>query len=141
MDTLIRRYILIADDAELNRNILAEIFQEHFEILEAVDGEQAVFLLEKYQKDIGLLLLDLIMPHMDGFDVLSYMRKKDLIETLPVLVITGDTTDESTHRAFELGAADVIHKPFSRDIVFRRGLNIIEQYESRLTFRPWMEGR
>ncbi len=124
--------IIIADDVEINRGILRDILEEQFEILEAADGAQAIELLDKHRDSIALLFLDLIMPNKSGMDVLVHMNATDMIQTIPVIIITGEATTESDVHAYELGAADIIHKPFARRIVLRRTLDIIELYEHRL---------
>lgn len=124
--------IIIADDVELNRSILRDIFDDQFEILEAADGAQAIELLDTYKDSIALLFLDLIMPKKSGVDVLVHMNTTDMIQSIPVIIITGEASTESDVHAYELGATDIIHKPFARRIVLRRTLDIIELYEHRL---------
>lgn len=123
--------LLIVDDAELNREILKEIFKGQFEILEAVDGEQALNIIDGRANEISLILLDLVMPKKNGLEVLAYMKRNGIIDHVPVIMITGESSIDSDVKAYEYGASDVIYKPFSRRIVIRRSLNIIELYESR----------
>ena len=123
--------LLIVDDAELNRDILKEIFKGQFEILEAVDGEQALNIIDGRANEISLILLDLVMPKKNGLEVLAYMKRNGIIDHVPVIMITGESSIDSDVKAYEYGASDVIYKPFSRRIVIRRSLNIIELYESR----------
>jgi len=123
--------ILIADDAEINREILKEIFVEQFEILEAVDGQQAIDLIESNIDQLSLILLDLVMPYKNGLEVMKHMTEKGYIQWIPVMMITGEATIESDVEAYEYGAADIIYKPFSAKVVMRRALNIIELYENR----------
>lgn len=123
--------ILIVDDAELNRDILGDIFEEQFEILKAEDGEKAIEIIDKYGADISIILLDLMMPKKSGLDVLAHMRYHNLLERIPVIMITGEATAESDLKAYEYGAADIIYKPFVDKVVTRRALNLIEQYTSK----------
>ncbi len=126
-----KKKILFVDDAELNREILKSIFEEQFDTLDAENGQQAIDILEENANDISLIFLDLLMPVKSGLDVLAYMKLHGLTEQIPVIVITAENTPESGLQVYEHGAADIIYKPFSRRIVTRRALNIIELYESR----------
>ena len=132
MNTFDRKTILIADDAKINRNLLKMIFHEQFEILEAEDGEIAINILSEKRGQISLLFLDLMMPNKDGLDVLKYMTESELINSVPVIMITGESTEESDVKAYEYGVSDIIYKPFVPNIVMRRALNIMELYEHRL---------
>lgn len=123
--------ILIVDDAEINRGILASIFEEQFEVMEAADGEAAIDIIDQMQDEISLIFLDLIMPKLNGFEVLAHMRYSNLIDKIPVVVVTGETVPDSIAKAYEYGAADVVYKPFSAVVVTRRVMNLMEQYKSR----------
>lgn len=123
--------ILVVDDASINRELIGAIFEEQFSIIEAENGCQAIELIDKYQDEISLIFLDLIMPEMDGIGVLENMKEKGQSEHIPVIMITGEATIDSDAKAYELGAADIIYKPFSSRVVTRRALNIIELYETR----------
>lgn len=120
--------ILIVDDEEVNRTILEVMFRSSFHIVEATNGQEAV---DRLEEDPGfvLVLLDIVMPIKDGFDVLEYMKQKGLIEQVPVILITSETIRDSEDRAYAYGIADVIHKPFYPDIVKRRAQNIIDLYQ------------
>ncbi len=122
--------ILIVDDEEVNRTILEVMFRSSFHIVEATNGQEAI---DKLEEDPGfvLVLLDIVMPVKDGFDVLEYMKQKGLIEQLPVILITSETIRDSEDRAYSYGIADVIHKPFYPDIVKRRAQNIMELYQHK----------
>lgn len=133
--------ILIADDMEINREILCDIFEEQFDIIQAEDGEETIDLISKYPQDIALILLDLQMPKKTGLDVLNYMNECDLINRIPVIMITGEATVESDVQAYELGAADIIYKPFASSVVMRRVLNIIELYQHRISIEEKLELR
>ena len=125
-----RQQILIVDDEEVNRTILSLMFDDDYEIVEAPNGVEAIGSIEK-NDDIALILLDVIMPVMDGFGVLDYMKEKDLLEKIPVILITSMTPQESEEKAYEYGIADVMHKPFDSAIIKRRANNIIELYQNK----------
>lgn len=120
--------ILIVDDAEMNRMILADMLSEQYEILEASDGKEAISVLEKYQMDISLVLLDIVMPEMDGFEVLTVMNKNVWIENTPVITISSETSSIYIDRAYDLGATDYINRPFDEKTVQRRVKNTIMLY-------------
>ncbi|MBO5622590.1 MAG: response regulator, partial [Butyrivibrio sp.] len=107
------RSILVVDDNEINRGILGEIFKDKYHILEAGNGLEAIKMMEHYGGNLAAVLLDIVMPEMDGYTVLEEMAKRDnLNETIPVLMITADTSTEAERTSYQKGAADVIHKPF-----------------------------
>ena len=124
--------ILIADDAELNRELIKYIFEEQYQILEAEDGEQTIDLMAKYNDKICLLFLDLLMQKKSGLDVLKFMIEKKYIESIPVIMITGEATDETDEKAYEYGASEIIYKPFAPNVVMRRAKNLIELFEHRV---------
>ncbi len=126
--------ILIADDAEINRTILRSLFKGEYNLLEAENGEQALMLLRQYQESITAVLLDLVMPEKDGYQVLEAMQAGNLLYHIPVIVITADDSADSKVRVFELGASDIITKPFEPNVVLSRVKNIIElgRYRRRL---------
>ncbi len=123
--------ILIVDDVDINREMLMAIFDEQFTMLEAADGQQAIDILKEHSDEICLIFLDLLMPVKSGMEVLAYMNRHGLINVIPVIVITAENTAESGVQVYEHGAADIIYKPFSKRIVTRRALNIIELYKNR----------
>ncbi|MDE5893835.1 MAG: response regulator, partial [Acetatifactor sp.] len=125
-----RQKILIVDDEEVNRAILENLFQDEYDIVQASNGKEAIRQIEA-NEDLVLILLDIVMPEMDGFGVLEYMKSKDMIEHLPVILITSETVRNSEDRAYAYGIADVIHKPFYPDIVKRRAGNIVELYQNK----------
>ncbi len=120
--------ILIVDDSEMNRCILSEMLGADYDILEATNGEEAIKLLRQHETGISLVLLDLVMPVMDGFGVLSYMNERNWIEDIPVIMISGEDSVSYVRRAFDLGVADYIKKPFDAQIVYRRVYNTITLY-------------
>lgn len=125
-----KQQILIVDDEEVNREILKGVFQNDYDIIEASNGMEAANQIQE-GKNIVLILLDVVMPVMDGFEVLDYLKKNDLLEKFPVILITGETVLNSEEQAYSFGVADVIHKPFYPHIVQRRAQNIIELYQSK----------
>ena len=133
--------ILIVDDAEINRDLLRNIFEEQFPILEAVDGENAIEILKEKSAEISIIFLDLVMPKKSGLEVLAFMREAELIGRIPVIMITGQATNETDVKAYEYGAADIIYKPFDAMVVMRRTTNLIEQYQSRNSIEEQLEMR
>ena len=123
-----RDTILIVDDMEINRVILSGLFQEEYHLLEAENGEQALLLLKQYHSNIAIMLLDVVMPVMDGYQVMKEMGRIGLLDEVPVVVITADNSLEGELRSFDLGASDIIVKPFEPHVVKRRVHNIIELY-------------
>lgn len=117
--------ILIVDDSEMNRSILSDILSDEYEIMEAGDGLQAMEILNKHANSISLVLLDIVMPRMDGFSVLSKMNETHLIETIPVIIISSENASLYVERAYELGALDYIQRPFDTLVVRQRALNTI----------------
>lgn len=126
-----RNKILIVDDIKLNRIILAQLFNAEYQILEAENGQEALTLLEKYSKSIVVILLDLLMPVLDGFETLHYLHTQKILSHIPVILITGDTSNQAEQKGYELGASDIITKPFDSNIVKKRVSNIIELYEHK----------
>ncbi len=125
-----RQQILIVDDEEINRAILNEMFRHEYDMLEAANGQEAIDQIENNQ-NIVLILLDIVMPVLNGFKVLNYMQEHDLIDTIPVILITAESVRDSEDKAYAYGVADVMHKPFYPHIVKRRGKNIIELYQNK----------
>ncbi len=125
-----KQQILIVDDEAINREILKTMFDE-YDRLEAENGREAI---EKIvgNRNLVLILLDISMPVMSGFDVLEYMKEHELLDRIPVILITGETVIDSEDKAYTYGVADVIHKPFYPHIVKKRSQNIIELYQSKL---------
>lgn len=136
-----KKTILIADDAEINRDILRVIFEEQFHILEAEDGEQAIEFLDASHEKIVLLFLDLMMPKKTGLQVMEHMKEKGYIKTIPVIMITGEATAETDVKAYEYGASDIIYKPFNEKVVMRRTINIMELFETRINMERMLKER
>ncbi len=120
--------LLVVDDSEMNREILKEILGKEYRILEACDGEEALKMLEQYGPEISLVLLDIIMPKMDGFEVLAYMNRDKWIEDIPVIMISSEESESYIRRAYELGASDYISRPFDTKVVYQRVINMIKLY-------------
>ena len=120
--------LLVVDDSEMNREILKEILGKEYRILEACDGEEALKMLEQYGTEISLVLLDIIMPKMDGFEVLAYMNRDKWIEDIPVIMISSEGSESYIRRAYELGASDYISRPFDTKVVYQRVINMIKLY-------------
>lgn len=123
-----KQKILIVDDSEMNRSILADMLGEEYEIIEAVDGSEAVVRLNIDSTDISLMLLDIVMPNMDGFEVLKVMNRRDWIKDIPVIMISAENSSSYVERAYELGVTDFINRPFDGMIVHRRVINTIMLY-------------
>lgn len=124
-EVITKQKILIADDSEMNRELLAAILEEEYDIIQANDGVQAVDCLQRHAEEISLLLLDIVMPHMDGFEVLSYMNKEHWIDSIPVVIISSENSPIYIKRGYDLGATDFIEKPFDANMVLRRSANAI----------------
>ena len=120
--------VLIVDDSDINREILSAILKNQYEIIEAASGEQCIDKIKSAGEDIALILLDLIMPGMSGFDVLNYLNDNRLIGKIPVITITGDESDNSVREAYEKGVSDYITRPFDARVVYRRVSNTVNLY-------------
>ncbi len=118
-----KQRILIADDSEMNRSILADMLGDEYEILEAENGLEAVSAIQKHRTEIDLVLLDIVMPEMDGFEVLTVMNRNNAIEDIPVIMISAETAPAHIERAYNLGVTDFITRPFNALVVHRRVVN------------------
>lgn len=136
-----KKTILIADDADINREILKVVFKEQFRILEAADGAQAIEILDAGHDEIVMLFLDLMMPKKNGLEVMEHMTEKGYMDRIPVIMITGEATAESDLKAYEYGASDIIYKPFNAKVVMRRTLNVLELFEKRIDMEAKLEER
>lgn len=133
--------ILIVDDEEVNRIILKGIFEEQYEVLEAANGEEALSVLDENAGKLVVVFLDLMMPVLNGFGVLDYMKEKGYMDRIPVILITGDSTAESQEKGYDYGVSDIIHKPFAPRVVMRRTRNIIDLYASYNEMEKQLEKR
>ncbi|MDL2215842.1 response regulator, partial [Ruminococcaceae bacterium OttesenSCG-928-N02] len=120
--------ILIVDDTELNRSLLQDILGSVYKTMEATNGLEALEILSQHHEEISLVLLDVVMPEMDGFEVLVQMNEKGYIKRVPVIMISAETAPESINRGYELGVADYINRPFDAGIIKRRIHNTIMLY-------------
>lgn len=127
--------ILVVDDKGINRYMLAGIFREQYEVLEAAGGEAAIKIIDeminKEGNQLAVILLDIIMPGIDGFGVLDYLKERDMLNIVPVVIVTDDSSEETAMRAFEYNVADMVIKPFEPRIIKRRVQNIMELYAYR----------
>nr|WP_296091780.1 diguanylate cyclase [uncultured Dorea sp.] len=123
-----KQQILVVDDSELNRGILIEMLKEEFDIIEAENGKEAVDKIRKYGKKLSVVLLDIVMPVMDGFEVLSVMNRNHWIEDIPVIMISSEESEGFIRKAFNFGVSDYISRPFDCDIVYQRVFNTIKLY-------------
>ncbi len=133
--------ILIVDDEKMNRALLKHIFDEQYEVLEAANGEEANALIDEHIDDLQVVFLDLMMPVLDGFGVLKHISDCYYTNRLPVILITGEATDESDEKAYDYGVSDIIYKPFAPRVVMRRTRNIIDLYKSRYEMEQTLEER
>ena len=120
--------ILIVDASEFNRAILKEILEETYEIIEADGGNEALHKIDEYGMKISLVLLDIIMPEKDGFEVLKYMEEERLISDIPVIIISSEDSANYIRRAYEMGVSDYINRTFDANIVYQRVSNTVKLY-------------
>ena len=126
-----RYTILIADDSEMNRAILADMLGDEYTVIEAQDGMEAINIFRERAADIDLLLLDIMMPELDGFGVLEAMRKYGWIGQIPVVMISAESSANFVERAYEMGATDYISRPFEALVVRRRVINTLMLFEKQ----------
>ena len=127
--------VLIVDDSSMNCDMLTSMLQDDFKLITASNGEECIDVLNKYGFGISLVLLDIFMPVMDGFEVLAYMNKNNLLNDIPVIMISGADSESFIRRAYSMGASDYISRPFDEKVVYRRVYNIIKLFgkQRRLT--------
>lgn len=123
--------VMIVDDSDLNREILSSMLSSEFNILEASNGEDCLAMLEEYGTAISIVLLDIVMPGMSGFEVLKVMNSDHLIEDIPVIMISSDNSDTSVREAYEMGVSDYISRPFDAKVVYHRVFNTIKLYSKQ----------
>ncbi|MDE7295896.1 MAG: diguanylate cyclase, partial [Clostridia bacterium] len=128
---MMKQKILVVDDSEMNRSILADILGEDFEVIEACDGFEAINNMRSYGVELALVLLDIVMPRMDGFEVLTMMNNYKWIQDIPVIMISAENSSSYMDRAYELGATDYIQRPFDALVVRRRAINTIMLYSKQ----------
>lgn len=123
--------ILIVDDSKVNRDLLSYILEDDYAILKASNGLEAIEIIERKKTHLKLILLDLLMPEMDGFEVLRQMKKSEFTGKIPVIVISSESDDEVQVKAFEYGVSDYITKPFGKEVVKQRVQNVIDLFDYR----------
>lgn len=123
--------VLIVDDSKSNREMLAEILMDKYSILTAENGKEALEIIDKEQENLVAILLDLIMPEMDGYEVLKELQKNGIIDRIPVVIISAETSTKSEGECIENGAADYVHKPFNSHVVLSRVESVERLYQSR----------
>lgn len=123
-----KKIALVVDDSAINREILATVLKNDFEIAEATSGQECVDALKKYGDKIAVVLLDLVMPETDGFYALEKMRSEHLADSVPVIITTGDSSNESVARAYEIGIADYINRPFDVKVIYSRVKNAVQLF-------------
>ena len=132
-NNVVKRKVLIVEDNEINREILKETLEDDYDVLEAVNGEEGLNILSQYYKDISLILLDVVMPVCDGFEFLSRQKSDSLLASVPVIVITGNNSQEDELKCLGLGAVDFITKSYNARIVKSRIDSVIKLRESSMT--------
>lgn len=123
-----RQTILIVDDTNVNRSMLSDILEDEYDILEARDGLEAIDILRQREGAIALMLLDIVMPNMDGFEVLAYLHRREWSDQIPVIIISAETSPTYIRKGFELGVSDYVSRPFDPEVVSQRVRNAIALY-------------
>ena len=134
MYSMLNEKILVVDDVGLNREILSALLSDSYNIIEAADGEQAINILKNSHEDISIVLLDLIMPKVSGFEVINFMKTSGIINHVPVIVISVEQDIKTEQKCLELGVSDFIKKPFNKGVVKKRIKNLVDlfAYKNRL---------
>jgi len=120
--------MLIVDDEEINRLILRELFEDQFDVLEADNGAKALKIINKYKQELSVIMLDIVMPVRNGFDVLIEMNETGLIKSVPVILITSDYHDDNLLLGYKLGVSDIANKPINGEIIQKRVENVVDLY-------------
>lgn len=121
--------VLVVDDSDMNRFLLSQILLDDYNVIEACDGVEATQIIQDHFKELSIVLLDIVMPRMDGFGVQEFMNANDLIQDLPVIMISSMDEDSAIRRCYELGISDYVRRPFSADVVGKRVYNIVRLYQ------------
>lgn len=121
--------VLVVDDSDMNRFLLSQILLDDYNVIEACDGVEATQIIQDHFKELSIVLLDIVMPRMDGFGVLEFMNANDLIQDLPVIMISSMDEDSAIRRCYELGISNYVRRPFSADVVGKRVYNIVRLYQ------------
>ena len=130
-----RQTILIVDDTMVNRSVLSDILSDEYDILEAHDGSEAIKLLRQREGAVSLMLLDIVMPNMDGFGVLHYLRRHRWNDDVPVIVISAETSPAYIRKGFELGVVDYVNRPFDPEVVSQRVRNTIALFAKQAALK------
>ena len=128
---LVRDTILVADDMEVNRYILSELFSKKYRIIEAKNGIEAIGAVKKESGRLAVILLDIVMPEKNGIDTFKELADEGYTKDIPVIFVTGQNSSDVERTGYSLGVADIIQKPFDVNIVYRRVRNIIDLYEHK----------
>lgn len=136
-----RNKVLVIDDAEFNREMLAEILEKEYSIISAEDGQKGIELLAEQESEVCVVLLDLVMPVMDGFEVLRIMEERGYLKHIPVLVISGETAVDIERKCFDYGVTDFIRKPFDNELVLRRVRNMVDLFTYRNCLEQQVESQ
>lgn len=123
-----REKVLVVDDVELNRDILEEILKDEYTVIQAENGKRALEIIQNDQEEIAVILLDLIMPEMDGFQVLEVIKENKWMDKMPVLIISGENSVEIEKKCFDYGISDFIKKPFDNKLVKKRVKNVVDLF-------------
>lgn len=123
--------VLVVDDSDMNRFLLSQILLDDYNVIEACDGVEATQIIQDHFKELSIVLLDIVMLRMDGFGVLEFMNANDLIQDLPVIMISSMDEDSAIRRCYELGISDYVRRPFSADVVGKRVYNIVRLYQRK----------
>lgn len=134
-----RGKLLIVDDEAVNRTLLESYLKEEYEIVQAVDGQDAIHKVQQFGLELTMILLDIIMPGIDGFEVLQFLNDYGYITEIPVILITVDNTIGREEQAFDMGVSDFITKPFNPSVVVKRVRNIVDLYERTKQLRQIVE--
>ena len=127
-----RKKILIVDDSEMNREILVSMLEDEYDLIQAEDGQQAVYIMSEHYMELSLLLLDMNMPVMNGYEVLQVMKERLWLDRIPVISISADSSDDNIGRAYKLGVSDYFSRPFDAAVVLRRVQNTIALHDKSM---------
>ena len=136
-----RKTLLIVEAVELNREMLAEILKDEYEILMAADGEQAVNLIKQKHEELAAILLALVLPKMDGLAVLEWISKEEVCSKIPVLVVTGEKEISIERKCFDYGVADFVQKPYDNVLIKRRVKNVVDLHNHQWDLEEKVEAQ
>ena len=131
--------LLIVDDVEMNRAILSSIFEDEYKIIEAENGQEALKMLEQYDGQIAAVLLDVVMPVMNGFEMLQSMKENNIGQDIPVFLITADASEKNMYEGYSLGVKDIIEKPFIPYFLKQRIRSVVDLYCTKEQLRETVE--